>query len=159
MIGLLTRTPVLWALFVLTVALFVGFNFWTPAVGGMILDTVGPVDEVQALLASMTDAQKASHFRMTLGLDMIFPLIYGGLFIGLIFRNFDKAARWLAIPAFAVIPIDLAENTIQLMALQGNESLLGAKALLTPAKSLSFLVAALIALAGLVIATVRRLRG
>ena len=158
MIEYLTRTKVLWSLFLGTVLFFVAFGLWTPSVGGTILDTVGPVDDVNALLAGMSEAQKASHFWMTLLLDLVFPFVYGGLFVGLVFRHGGKFARWLTLPALGAMVTDLGENTIQLMALRDNESLLGVKAVLTPAKTGLFLVAALIATLATVLGVLRARR-
>jgi hypothetical protein len=55
----------------------------------------------------------------------------------------------LAAPAFLVIPVDLIENAVQFIALLGAETLLPAKAYLTPAKFLLFTSAAIVALVSL----------
>ncbi len=154
---LLCKTSTLLLLLATAIVLIFGFVLWTPSVGGTNLDGVGPVLEVQQLLASMSETQKSSHFRMTLWLDMLFPLAYGGFFAGVALRNFEKLGVWLAIPALLVIPIDIAENIIQLIALSGNESLLVAKSILTPAKFALFYIAAVIAFASLMFAAKRKL--
>ena len=154
---LLTKTSSLALLFAAAIALVFGFNLWTPSAGVTLLDGIGPALEAQELLASMSETQKTAHFRMTLWLDMLFPLAYGGFFAGMVLRNFEKPGVWLAIPAFLVIPIDIAENVIQLIALSGNESLLGAKSLLTPTKFALFNVAAVIAFASLMSSGIRLL--
>ncbi len=159
MYKLLSQTVVLWALLVLTVALTVGFQLAAPLVGGVLLDEVGPAQEVQQLLATMTAEQKQAHLWITVLLDILYPLAYGGLFLGLCLRHAGKYAFWLAVPAFLVIPIDLIENIVQVITLLGNENLLAAKALLTPSKFMLFYVAALIALGSLCIRLVMKLFG
>jgi hypothetical protein len=146
---LIKKTSVLWALFLATVAIAIGFSFWIPTLGVEILDRVASKDEVHSLLMSMTDVQKDSHFMMTLVLDMIFPLAYGGLFAGLTLKYGGKPGVWLALPALLVIPVDLIENTIQLLALSSSEGLLPVKAVLTPAKFVLFNLAGIIALGAL----------
>lgn len=76
----ITSITNLWLLFALTLALMAGFVLWTPSVGGVGLDSLAAVDDVQTLLASMSSAQKNSHFWMTLLLDMLFPLAYAAYF-------------------------------------------------------------------------------
>jgi len=155
---LIKHTPVLWALFLATAAISIGFIVWIPNLGGTILDSIAAVDEVQARLNAMSDVQKDSHFMMTLVLDMVFPLAYGGLFAGLALRFGGNAGIWLAIPALAVIPVDLFENTIQLLALKGSDGLLSVKAILTPVKSVLFLLAGLIAVGALALGAVQMVR-
>ncbi len=123
-----------WMLFSVTIAIFVGFYFWKPFVGGTTLDNVCSLESMQLLLQNMTDVQKYFHIMMTLILDMIFPFVYGLLFADLILRFSGQKGVWLALPAFVVIPVDIAENIIQLMALTGNVTLLSVKVFLTPLK-------------------------
>lgn len=144
------RRPVIIILsLAVAVALVFGFQAWLPSVGGEILDRVESVSDSTALLSSMTDAQKDSHFWMTLLLDYAFPLAYGAFFAGLALRFPGKLGVVLAIPAFLVFGADVTENTVQLVALKGDLSLLHTKEFLTPAKFLLFNVAALVALASL----------
>ena len=158
MTAFLQRTPVLWALFILTIALTVGFGLWIPSVGGVILDETAPVHAVKVILANMSPAQKNAHFWMTLLLDIPYPFAYGGFFAGMALRFFGKAGGWLALPAFLVIPVDLVENTIQLITLQGNESFLPIKAIVTPIKLVLFFAAGGIAIIALFIAITRLIR-
>ena len=88
---------------------------------------------------------------------MLFPLAYGGFFVGLTLKYFEQAGRWLVIPAFLVIPIDICENLIQLLALTGTEDLLDIKAMLTPIKFMLFNVSATIATLSLAIGMWRRI--
>jgi hypothetical protein len=156
----LTKTTTLAFLLLTFMALMLGFRIFTEATGGItldtILDTIGPVSDAQALLASMSEAQKLAHFRLTLWLDMLFPLAYGGLFAGLTLRYFQTYGKWLVLPALLVIPVDITENIIQLLALSGSESLLGVKALLTPTKFILFQLSAGLALTSVLVAAARR---
>ena len=141
----MTKTSTLTFLFIVFIALVACFIRFTPLAGGLLLDNLGPATESQQLLASMSYAQKTAHFRITLWLDMIFPLAYGGFFVGLTLKHFKQLGMWLAIPAFLVIPTDICENLIQLLALTGAEDLLHIKAILTPIKFMLFNIAGCIA--------------
>lgn len=155
---LITRTPVLWALFVLMVICGAGFGFFAPAVGGQFLDMLSRPDELRATLAAMTPEQKSAHFWITVLLDTAFPLAFGLLFAGLAWRFFGKYGPLAAIPGFAVLIVDLTENTIQALALSGAADVLDAKAWVTPLKMGLFYLAAVIALVALVIAVFRMVR-
>ena len=152
----ITRTSTLTFLFILAVAIVGCFIAFTPVAGGILLDSLRSAPESQQLLASMSDAQKTTHFRITLWLDMIFPLAYGGFFAGLTLKNFKQMGAWLAIPAFLVIPTDICENLIQLLALTGTEDLLQIKAILTPIKFMLFNISATITALSLSIGIWRR---
>lgn len=80
-----------------------GLALWTPSVGGVSLDSLAAVDDVQTLIVSMSPAQKNSHFWMTLLLDMLFPLAYGGLFCGLTLRHAASYGAVLAVPALIAV--------------------------------------------------------
>ena len=147
---------VLWGLFIGAVVLMAGFVVWVPLIGGTGLDSVIAVDEVQSILLGMSDVQKNSHILMTLVLDMAYPFVYGLLFAGLILKFAGKPGIWLSIPAFAVIPVDICENLIQLMALSGNVSLLSVKAILTPVKFLLFFLSLLLAVGSLIFGVVKK---
>lgn len=148
---LLSKSTTLWLLLAATIALAVGFQLTTAQAGGVLLDGISALQDTQQLLATMTPEQKQAHLWITVLLDVPFPFAYGGLFLGLCLRHAGKYARWLAIPALLVIPVDLLENTVQVIALLGYENLLALKLFLTPLKFLLLYVAALIALSSLCI--------
>ncbi len=152
----MTRTSTLTFLFIVAVALVGCFITFTPVAGGILLDSLRSATESQQLLVSMSDVQKTAHFRITLWLDMLFPLAYGGFFLGLTLKNFKHVGIWLAIPAFLVIPTDICENLIQLLALTGTEDLLQIKAILTPIKFMLVNISATIAALSLSIGMWRR---
>lgn len=155
--GYMIRTSTLTFFFIMAVALVGCFITFTPVAGGILLDSLGSASESQQLLASMSDVQKTAHFKITLWLDMLFPLAYGGFFVGLTLKYFEQAGIWLVIPAVLVIPIDICENLIQLLALTGTEDLLHIKAMLTPIKFMLFNVSATIATLSLAIGIWRRI--
>ena len=155
---LISSVPVLWTLLILSSLFMGGFALWTPFVGGLGLDGLAQIDAVQALIESMTEAERNSHFWMTLLLDMFFPFAYGGLFLGLTLKYSGEYGFLLALPALAVIPIDIVENIVQLIALEGEFSVLAIKALLTPVKFFLFYLAAAIAVACPLIGTGLKLK-
>ena len=152
----MTRTSTLTFLFIVAVALVGCFITFTPVAGGILLDSLRSATESQQLLVSMSDVQKTAHFRITLWLDMLFPIAYGGFFVGVTLKYFEQVGIWLAIPAFLVIPTDICENLIQLLALTGTEGLLQIKAILTPIKFMLFYISATIAALSLSIGIWRR---
>ncbi len=147
---LITKPVVLWGLFAAAIALYIGLLLWTPLIGGTALDNISSAEEIRSLLAEMSDVQKSSHVMMTLVLDIAFPLAYGFLFAGLILKFSGRLGMWLALPAFVVIPMDIMENIIQLMALIGNETLLPVKELITPLKLGLFILSGLLAIGSIV---------
>lgn len=154
--SLITRTPVLWTLFVLTVILFLGFGALAPMVGGQFLDMVSAPAETRAVLEAMTPAERRAHFWVTVLLDTAFPLSFGLLFAGMAWRFFGKFGRFAAIPGFAVLIVDLTENTLQAITLSGAAYLLDPKEWVSPLKMNLFYLAALIALVAAGIALYRR---
>lgn len=153
--SLITRTPVLWALFVLMVLCVFAFQHFTPAVGGQFLDMLDQPAAIRETFAAMTPEQKSAHFWVTVLVDTAFPIAFGLLFAGLAWRFFGKYGPLAAIPGFAVLIVDLTENTIQALALSGAADALDAKAWVTPLKMGLFYLAAVIALIALGIAVFR----
>lgn len=159
MLNFLSRTWVLVGLFVAMMAIGYSFSFVQAASGGPLLDMMGSGAEAKTRLAEMSADQMTAHFWGTVLNDTAYPLAYGGLFAGLIWRFGGAWRKWFVIPALAVILVDLAENTTQAMALSGNESLIGLKDVLTPAKFGLFFLAALLVLVSVGLAIARRFRG
>jgi len=151
----ITRTPVLWALFVLMLLCIFAFQHFTPAVGGQFLDMLDEPLAIRETFGAMTPEQKSVHFWVTVLVDTAFPLSFGLLFAGLALRFFGEWGVPAAIPAFAVLIVDLTENTVQALALSGVADALDAKAWVTPLKMGLFYIAALIAVAALAIAVFR----
>ncbi|MEO1303753.1 MAG: hypothetical protein AAFV37_02165 [Pseudomonadota bacterium] len=158
MLNTLSKTWVLVSLFIATLAIGYSFSFAQDATGGLLLDMLGTGEEAKARLSEMSPDQKTAHFWATVLNDTAYPLAYGGLFIGLIWRFSGQLRQWLILPAVAVIVADLAENTTQALALAGNDSLIGLKDILTPAKFGLFALAAVMVLLSFGLALARRFR-
>ena len=155
----LKRTPTILGALVAFFAIGAGFGIWSSQYDLQLLDEISDADNVRSLLAAMTPEQKSAHWWMTLVLDYAYPLAYGAFFVGITLRFFGGAGAWLSIPAIAASLADAVENTIQLMLLSGNESLLWLKVIMTQIKFGAFLLAALIALIGLGLGIFRRFAG
>ena len=130
----ITTKQTIWVLSILTALLFAGFILCKPLVGGTYLDGLSKVDKVKCLVLLMSVEEKTSHMIMTLVWDMLFPFMYGGLFIALTLKYTGKISPWFSLPAILVIPVDLMENITQAYALSGKMDLLGLKSVLTPMK-------------------------
>ncbi|MEM8634313.1 MAG: hypothetical protein AAGF33_04985 [Pseudomonadota bacterium] len=142
----LTSWPVIILSAVAFLAIGYSFSIYAPQTGEPILDMIASRADVLARLDAMDADQKAVHFQMTLLPDTFYPIAYALLLAGLAMRAFPEAGWWLAIPAFAAGGIDIIENIVQLMALQGSVGLVGLKAVLTPAKFILFVCSALMVL-------------
>lgn len=151
----LTRAPVLWTLFTLMILSGLGFQFFSPAVGGAYLDLVSEPAEVRALFEALSPEQKAAHFWVTVLNDTLFPLSFGLLFAGMALRFFGRWGKLAALPGFAVLIFDLTENTVQALALSGAADALDTKAWLTPLKFGLFWLAAAIAIVAALIGVFR----
>lgn len=156
--SLITRAPVLWTLFGLMILCGAGFGFLNDAVGGQYLDMLDDPELARAAVAAMSPEQRTAHFWTTVLLDTAYPLSFGLLFAGLAWRFLGSLGPPAAIPGFAVLIVDLTENTVQALALSGAADVLDAKAWLTPLKFGLFLVAAAIALIAAGIAVYRMFR-
>lgn len=138
------------------VGLTIAFGIWIQRYNLHIIDEISDPAQIRAVVDAMTPEQMAAHWWMTLSLDYFYPLAYGAFFAGLALRYFGSAGLWLVVPSMIVVPADIIENTIQLFILSGDDSLIGVKAIATPIKLVSFIVAALIALIALIYAVYSR---
>ena len=153
MIKLLTQPRILWILFILFVLESIGFGIIMWIWDFTIIDEMSDPEKISAHIAAMSETQRVVHAWMTATLDVAYPLTYGPLFAGLALQRFRSI---FAIPAFAVIPTDLAEGYVQVVSLLGDESLIGLKAVLTPLKLVLFIAAMIIAIAAVAIGIRRR---
>lgn len=146
MIAFLTKPTTLWILFVLFVLETIGFGLIMRHWDFTVIDEMSDPEKVRAHIAAMSDLQRSVHAWTTATLDVAYPLTYGPLFAGIALLRFRPL---FAVPAIAVIPTDLAEGAVQVMALLGDDRLIGWKAVLTPLKLGLFLLAIIVALAAL----------
>jgi len=134
----LAETRTLWFFFAATLVITCLF----PLVGShwqlTLLDGISSPAEARSVLEELTPHQKKIHAWITATLDVAYPIVYGGLFAGSALRVFTRYGRFLALPALVVIPTDLIEGVVQVLALTGTADWLDAKAVLTPAKLVLF---------------------
>lgn len=158
LLAFLSKTPVILGFLVATIVILISFSPLRQSLDGPLLDQIFSGSAARARLAEFTADQKQAHFWVTVINDTLFPLAYGGLLMGLVARFGGRYATVAAIPAMLTIVFDLAENTVQALALSGTVDLLGLKTFLTSAKMGFLLIAALLALSFLIAAGIRRIR-
>lgn len=149
----LTKPLTLWILFTLFILQTASFGVIMAVWDFQVIDEISDPEKVRNHIAGMSALQKSAHAWTTATLDVAYPLTYGALFAGLAWRALKPL---YASPAIAVIPTDLAEGFVQVMALTGNYDLIWLKAYLTPAKLVLFFAAIAIALAALCMGYWRR---
>lgn len=158
--GALTRTPVIIGSFILMLLVGLSFAPTQSIIDGPLLDMVWTGEAAKLRLAEMSDAQRQAHFWATVLNDTAYPFAYGAFFAGLAGRFAPRPWRTgVIVPAGLTMIADLAENTIQALALSGSADLLALKSVLTPLKFGLFIAAALLALAFAVIALANWIRG
>lgn len=155
LLDFLSNTKTITACFILMVIIGVSFSYMPRLVGGELLDIQVNAAEAYARLSEMSSWHKSNHIWITLLLDSLYPLAYGGFLAGIAAR-FAKSWRTFAVvPAFATIIADFVENLVQVAALSGFENVLALKSVITPIKFSGFLFAAILALILLLIALVK----
>ena len=123
-----------------TVCLAMAFPVVSSAWELTLVDAIADPAQVRESMAAMTPDQRTAHAWITATLDVAYPLAYGALFAGSACAFFPRVGRYLAMLLIVVIPVDLLEGIVQLLALVDSVDLLEAKALLTPLKfGLAFL--------------------
>ena len=147
-IEMLTRTSVLWLLFVLCIVTLSATQYLAGFWEINLLDEIYNLDDVKNVLGEMSEEQKMAHIWITASLDLIYPIIFGGLLAGLTLRLLPKYGRYLIVPALVGVFFDLSENVVQVASLLGSTSILEAKMILTPGKMGLFLVAFVIVIIG-----------
>ena len=154
----ITTNGALWLLFISTLLITAGFpavrNIW----GIIFIDGISSPDEVWVVIAQMTAEQKLVHAWATATLDVAYPLAYGFFFAGTALRFFPKYGLYLAALLLIAIPVDLIEGVVQILALTNTADFVGAKAILTPVKSILFIAGFLISVAAWVKWVYRKLK-
>ena len=154
----ISRPATLWFLLATTLALTYYFTTVTPAAGGVLLDSIWSPGDALCELAMMSAVEKATHLRVTLIYDTLYPISYVLLLIGTTWRFGGRFRHWLIWPAITAGTLDLIENASQALALSGNPSLLFLKAFATPGKFVCVGVAMVLAIVTVATAIARRLR-
>ncbi|MEM7492010.1 MAG: hypothetical protein AAF296_01425 [Pseudomonadota bacterium] len=153
----LSRTPILIVSFIGTLLVMLSFGPVQEAAGTPLLDFLMSGAAANERLAAMTGEAKTAHFWGTVLNDTAYPLTYGALFAGLAFR-FGSPKLVYGLPALAGVLLDLAENTIQALALSDTANLLFLKTVLTPLKFTMVAAAAGLALILMLRALLQKMR-
>lgn len=154
----LTKTEMLWASFISTILLTLLFGVIMRVWDFTIIDEMYDPAQVVAHIDAMTPTQSTVHAWMTGTLDVAYPLVYGAFFVGMALRFFGRFGPWLAIPGVAVVPVDLTEGVVQILLLNGHDSVAWLKAYITPLKLGLWFAALFIALVAVGVATSRLIR-
>ena len=156
MISHLTRSSVLWSLFGLQVLIWIGFVLIMSTYDFVLIDEMWEPEAIRVYIGELSQEQKQAHMWTTASLDVLYPLAYGAFYIGVTMRVFERFGRWLILPAVAVIPIDLTEGVVQVLALNGQMDVIWHKVWVTPWKLGLFIAASVIALAALAVLLKRK---
>jgi hypothetical protein len=144
----LAETRILWISFVVTLLITFAFQLIVASVGGTLLDAVADPEQARVVIASMSESQRLTHAWITATLDVAYPAAYGALFVGSAYRFYPKVGRYLAWTMFVLVPIDLVEGVVQILALTDLADLLASKTVLTNLKQVLFLGALLFTFIG-----------
>ena len=91
-------------------------------------------------------------------MDVAYPLAYGALCMGSAYAFYERLGRYIAIVLLVVVPTELLEGVIQVLALTNSADFVEAKAVLTTLKTGLFLLGFVTTLCGWPIWSVDRLR-
>lgn len=147
----------LWAYFVLTLGLSVGFLIVMAVWNFTVIDEIFQRKLIMEHVEAMTTKQRHVHIVTTATLDVLYPFAYGGLLAGLTWHAFP-AGRWLAWPILVCIPVDLIEGVAQILILSGHMDWVGVKVIVTPIKLGLFGLGCLIGIVALIISLYRKWR-
>ena len=138
----LTKSSTLWILFMLFVLETIAFGVIMYIWDFHVIDEMSNPDAIRQHIEEMSTLQRQVHAWTTATLDVAYPLTYGPLFAGLALRSLRPL---YALPAVTVIPVDLIEGAVQVLALTGTQDLIWLKAYVTPTKLVLFIAAMAIA--------------
>ena len=153
----LTKPPILWGLLCATIAMTATFPPLAQHFDLTLLDGISSPQLARETIAGFSADQRIAHAWITGTLDVAYPLAYGLLFAGATRRFFPRAGKYLALPPLLVIPVDLFEGLIQILALLAMADWLALKAAVTPLKLLLLASGLATTVAGWGIWTYRRL--
>lgn len=104
------------------------------AIGGTLLDMISHPEANIRRLGEMNAAHREAHLWVTLTLDSLYPIAYGGFLAGVALRFAPRYALAAASPALALVLVDIVENALIVVALLGNDGIVHAKAYATHLK-------------------------
>ena len=148
----------LWIAFVSTILITIAFPITASIWGITFIDAMSDPAEVRQAIYDMTPDQRVVHAWLTATLDVAYPLAYGALFVGSAYAFYERFGRYIAIVLLLVVPTDLLEGVVQVLALTDAADFVDAKAVLTPLKTALFLLGVATTLFGWVIWTAGRIR-
>ncbi|MEM6709757.1 MAG: hypothetical protein AAF648_13325 [Pseudomonadota bacterium] len=151
MLDVLAQRRSLWIAFVATVLLALTFPQLEAHYDISLVDALSDPTQVRAVIEDMTPEQRRAHVWTTATVDVAYPLAYGSLFVGSVLAFFGRLGRFLAPVLLVVVPVDLVEGVVQILALTNTYDFVDGKAVLTPLKfALAFTGLALTVLGWLV---------
>ena len=154
----LSQNRLLWASFIATILLTVAFQIAADMWGLTLIDAISDPEETRLAIASMSSDQNVIHAWITATLDVAYPLAYGALFIGSGYKFYGKWGWIVAAPVYVLVPTDLLEGIVQVLALTDVADWIDAKAVLTPLKTMLFLIGLATTVIGWVIWLIGRFR-
>ncbi|MCW8194834.1 hypothetical protein F6455_08545 [Proteobacteria bacterium 005FR1] len=144
----LSTGSTLWLLFSASVVILLAIRYAAASWGLELLDEIYRPDQVREALREMSQEQKLAHVWISASLDLIFPLVLGGLLGGLTIKLLPSCVRYLLIPVATAVLVDLWENTLQIVVLLELKNVVEAKAIATAVKMAAYLVALTIVMLG-----------
>ena len=136
----LTDNRILWMSFIGTILLTITFQVAVGIWDLTLIDAISDPGDTRLAIASMSQQQNLIHAWITATLDVAYPLAYGALFIGSGYKFYGKWGWLVAAPVFVLVPTDLIEGVVQVLALTNVTDWIDAKAILTPLKTFLFLL-------------------
>ena len=155
----LAETTTLWITFVCTILLTISFQLASSHWGISFIDAISDPEAVRQAIASLTADQRIVHVWITATLDVAYPLAYGAFFVGSALAFYDRVGWYIAMAVLVVIPTDLIEGVVQVLALLDIADLVDAKAVLTPLKTVLFLFGLAATVVGWILWLIKRVRG
>lgn len=154
----LTETKTLWISFIATILLTIAFQAAIFIWDLRLLDAISDPSKARRAISTMSSAQCIIHAWITATLDVAYPIAYGALFIGSGYKFYGKFGWLVASPMLVLVPIDLIEGVVQVLALTEVVDWIDAKAYLTPIKTILFLLGILTTVFGWIIWFLGRIR-
>lgn len=155
--GRLSKKASLWTSFVLVIITTITFPVVASVWNISFIDAISDPDQIRENIVVMSANQRFAHAWITGTLDVFYPIVYGALFIGSAHAFYGRYASLVALPFFILVPVDLLEGLVQILALAEIRDWVDAKAVLTPLKNGLFLLGALVTVLGWVIWLFKRL--
>lgn len=135
----LKQPKILWLLAAIAITSKAITNYVVAHFDMKLLDGIWDPEKGRALVAAMDADQRMQHIWFTLTLDIVMPVAFGFLFIGMALKSFPTFGKYLALAPLVAMPLDYFEAVIQVLVLTGSADLLAIKAYTSPVKSIGYL--------------------